>query len=92
MGYLDNLTTRKPINFEMLIAETKRMPLLFYGVEVFGNSDATGQHKLLVAFGNVERYIFNRKGTDRISDATLKVLDLPLKERSSTKHYYCCTR
>jgi len=53
--------------------------LVFYGVEVFGNCEATSQHKLLVAFNNVARYIFNHKGTDRISDATFKIFDLPLK-------------
>jgi len=63
----------------MLIAKTKQTPLLFYGVEVFGNCDATSQHKLLVAFNNVVRYIFNRKGTDRISDANFKIFDIPLK-------------
>jgi len=66
-------------NLKMLIAKTKLTPLLFYGVEVFGNCDATSQHKLLVAFNNVARYIFNRRGTDRISDATFKIFDMPLK-------------
>jgi len=66
-------------NLKMLIAKTKLTPLLFYGVEVFGNSDATSQHKLLVAFNNVARYIFNRRGPDRISDATFKIFDKPLK-------------
>jgi len=40
----------------MFIAKTKLTPLLFYGVEVFGNCDATSQHKLLVAFNKVARY------------------------------------
>jgi len=69
----------------MLIAKTKLTPLLFYGVEVFGNCNASSQHKLLVAFNNVARYIFNRRGTDRISDATFKIFDMPLKTRIEYK-------
>jgi len=65
------------INLKMPFAKTKLTPLLFYGVEVFGNSDATSQHKLLVAFNNVARYIFNRNGKDRISDAFFYMFDMP---------------
>jgi len=73
-------------NLKMLIAKTKLTPLLFYGVQVFGNCDATSQHKLLVAINNVARYIFNRKGTDRISDATFKFFDMPQNSGSITNH------
>jgi len=63
----------------MLIAITKLTSLLFYGVDVFGHCDATTQHKLLVALNIVARSIFNCRGTDRISDATFKIFDMPLK-------------
>jgi len=77
---LNDTKTFLSANLKMHIAKTKLTPLLFYGVEVFGNCDATSQHKLLVAFNNyVARYIFNRRGTDRISDATFKIFDIPLK-------------
>jgi len=32
----------------------------------------------MIAFNNVARYIFNRKGTDRVSDETLNIFDMPL--------------
>jgi len=81
MGYrqLKDTKTFLSTNLKMLIAKTKLTPLLFFGVQVFGNCYATSQHKLLVAFNNVARYIFNRRGTDRISDTTFKIFDKPLK-------------
>jgi len=47
-------------NFKMLIANTELTPLIFYGVEVFENFDASSQHKLLVALNNVARYLIAR--------------------------------
>jgi len=76
---LNDTKTFLSTNLKMLIAKTKLTPLLFYGVEVFGNCDATSQHKLLIAFNNVARYILNRRGTDQISDSTFKIFDMPLK-------------
>jgi len=54
---INDTKTSLSTNLKILIGKTKLTPLLFYAVEVFGNSDATSQHKLLVAFNNVARYI-----------------------------------
>ncbi|XP_075155471.1 uncharacterized protein LOC142228831 [Haematobia irritans] len=78
-GMLRNLWTVQsstPHHIRMLLSKTYLIPVLLYGVEIFGNCSSADKQKLRVAYNNIARYVFNKKRYNRISTFAYQLFNM----------------